>query len=328
MTELHEHLILNYLQGTLTPEEHQAFKTWLTESEEHRKTVESFQQVWLLSESKRGEADFQQAEEWTRLQRSIDQKARRTVLFIPNSYWLRIAASIIFFAVTSIALYQIVFRRTETVHETSLQTQHLTLPDGSKVWLNENSRIEYANDFNEVRTLSLEGEAFFDVRHDTKKPFLVKTGQTEISVLGTSFNIKSYEDEGQTEVFVVTGKVKFSTTNQQSNLVLHPGWNGVFNKKEGTLISKTEEQLNILAWKDKRLVFKKTPLREVIKTLQKYFKVTIQVKNEQLLNCRFSSSFIEPNLEEVMETLRIALDLQVDNRQNGYAIDGVGCNTD
>ena len=101
---------------------------------------------------------------------------------------------------------------------------------------------------------------------------------------------------------------------------------GVLNKTNHTLVTGSEEHLNITAWKNKELVFQKTPLREVLESVRSYFKTDIEVKNEAVLNCRFTSSFKEPTLPEVMEAISLALNLKVDKHSNTYVLEGEGCN--
>ena len=327
--EPYEHLILKYLQGTLSEAERETFESWLNQSDEHRKRVNDFRSVWKASAGQEKNIDFQTEQEWTKLQASLNREmdTESVVDLNPKSYVLRIAAAISFLVVSSFVLYMVVFRSHEIVHETADQTLHVVLPDSSEVWLNEKSRLAYADDFTDSRNLRLEGEGFFEVKSVAEKPFVIHADEVQIQVLGTSFNVKAYDEEMQAEVFVVTGKVSFSTTDKNSSIVLTPGTNGIFNKKDRTMVSETEADQNIMAWKDKRLVFRKTPLWEVVKTLERYFKTDIRIKNEKLLICRFTSEFNDPTLQEVIETLSVALDLKVEYQSNSYALDGEGCNT-
>ena len=327
MLESHEHLIPPYLQGKLSPQETAAFERWMNQSEENLKMVSDFKSIWQVSEEGEKPIDFQQEKEWIRLQDFLQTEAVRVpvVALHTRSYALKIAAGIAFFLIFSALLYRTVFTSTEIIQETTSHAAHIILPDGSEVWLNENSRVTYQSDFIDDRDLTLKGEGFFEVKPNPEKPFVIHAEGTQIKVLGTSFNVKAYEKERLTEVFVVAGKVDFSFVNK--NIVLTPGSHGTFNKNDQTLKSENEELLNIMAWKDKRLIFKKTPLREVVKTLRSYFKTDIQIKNEELLKCRFTSSFNNPTLLEVMETISLSLNLRLDHQSNSYSLSGDGCNS-
>jgi len=282
-----------------------------------------------VSDSREKEIDFGTENEWSKLQASLGSadSAASGTRFKTKPYFLRIAASIAFLLISSFVLYTLVFRGHDVIHETTGKVEQVILPDGSAVWLNERSRIIHDRDFKNGRNITLEGEGFFEVKPDSRKPFIIHTGQAQIKVLGTSFNVKAFGQEILTEVFVVTGKVAFSALNSNNSIVLTPGSNGVLNKHDQKMTIQHSPPLNITAWKDRNLVFRKTPLREVVKTLQHFFKTDIQVKNERLLDCRFTSTFNDPTLPEVIETISVALDLQVDHQSNVYTLDGEGCKT-
>ena len=324
-----EHLILKYLQGTLSQAERETFESWLNQSDEHRKRINDFRGFWKASAGEERNIDFQTEQEWTKLQASLSREmdTESVVDLNPKSYALRFAAAIAFLVVSYFVLQMVVFRSDDIAHETADQTLHVVLPDGSEVWLNAESRLSYSDDFTDSRDLKLEGEGFFEVKSFDGKSFVIHADEIQIQVLGTSFNVKAYDEEMQAEVFVVTGKVTFSTADRNNSIVLAPGMNGIFNKKDGTMVHETEADRNIVAWKEKRLVFRKTPLGEVAKTLERYFKTDIRIKNEKLLICRFTSEFNDPTLQEVIEALSVALDLKVEYQSNSYALDGEGCHT-
>jgi ferric-dicitrate binding protein FerR (iron transport regulator) len=329
MIESHEKLILKYFQGDLSPEERKKFESWVNQSDDNRKMVSDFQNVWELSAHREENMDFESGQEWATLRNSLSQKrdARVVAGLHPGSFAYKIAAAVAFLVVSTFVFYMVAVRNHQIVHETADQTLHVVLPDSSEVWLNEGSRLLYPDDFTSERSLILEGEGFFQVKPDLEKPFVIRADEVQIQVLGTSFNVKAYAEEGQTQVFVVTGKVSLSSTEVNKSIILIPGSIGMFNKESGLTSSEIEEDLNIVAWKDRRLVFRKTPLGEVIKTVEKYFKTDIRIKNEELAGCRFTSEFNNPTLQEVIETLSVALDLKVEFQSDTYSLDGEGCNT-
>jgi ferric-dicitrate binding protein FerR (iron transport regulator) len=217
------------------------------------------------------------------------------------------------------------FQPNDVQYQTADESLEIILPDSSHVWLNRNSLITYHNDFNKDRKVTLAGEAFFDVKRNPDKPFLILADEATVSVLGTSFNIKAYSTQTETEVYVLSGKVKLATQDERKHVILTPGLLGVLDKNTHVLLTSREADMNALAWKNKELIFKKTPLRDVLKTVRSYFKANIDVKNKAILNCRFTSSFKDPTLPEVLEAISLALNLKVDNQSNTYALDGEGC---
>jgi ferric-dicitrate binding protein FerR (iron transport regulator) len=241
--------------------------------------------------------------------------------------WLKIAATFLLLCISSYLVYQSFFRSDIYNIQSGGKSMHAVLPDGSEVWLNAESRLTYHKGFVKDREVTLEGEAFFDVEKDREHTFTIRANDVVVQVLGTSFNVRAYQSEILTEVFVVTGKVSVKTDDENQNIVLLPGMTGVLSHNNHQLSINTEADANRLAWKNKELVFKKTPLRNVVKTLSFYFKKDFTIRNKELNNCRFTGSFKDPSLDEVLESLRLALDLdlKIDPQQNSYTLDGVGC---
>jgi ferric-dicitrate binding protein FerR (iron transport regulator) len=206
--------------------------------------------------------------------------------------------------------------------------REMLLPDGSRIVLNKHSKVSYASDFNKnERVVYLSGEAFFDVKKTAGKTFTVYSGNTITQVLGTSFTVRSYEEEGTTEVQVLTGKVAFSTREdaESKKVLLTPGYKGVLSSNES--ISKTAiNDPNFLAWKDNKLAFSNTRMDKVIATLEKYFDVPIEVSNPKMLECRFTGTFESPELQEIIDVLVISVDLIYTREDDKYILSGQGCN--
>jgi ferric-dicitrate binding protein FerR (iron transport regulator) len=172
----------------------------------------------------------------------------------------------------------------------------------------------------------LTGEAFFDVRKSNGKTFTIFSGNTKTQVLGTSFTVRSYGKEGRTEVQVLTGKVAFSTKEnpQQNQVLLTPGFKA--EMKSGKQIVKSQiDDPNFLAWKDNRLTFNNTRMDKVIRTLEKYFGVPIEVTDERMLQCRFTGTFEQPTLQEIVDVLVVSVDLTYTRNNEQYIFSGRGC---
>lgn len=159
-------------------------------------------------------------------------------------------------------------------------TYHLTLPDGTKVWLNGNSEITYPGRFDDSkRIVSLKGEAFFDVVRKDDVPFVVKTQGQEIEVLGTTFNISTYKSSS-VKTTLVEGSVRvISTLHPQSSLLLQPGEqsvlgdNGILDKKKANLDKE-------LAWKSDLFYFDKTPFEEVMLQIAHWYDVDVYYEKD------------------------------------------------
>jgi len=324
MTEHYDELILKSLSGTATPEEKHQLARWTEESLDNKKAFADYQQVWKATHSDNLPV-FDSSVELRKLEASLDKEVKQGKLFIlSQSLSIKIAASIALLAVCSLVFYQVVFKTEMIVKESGSEKIQFSLPDGSVVWLNEKSKVSYASNFNSERNINLSGEGFFEVAHDADKPFVIRADKSEIKVLGTSFNVRAYADEARNEVYVVTGKVSLGDSGNQK-IVLNPGDQGVLNKQNNALSRSAEKNPNLIAWKSKQLVFKKASLTEVAETLEKYFQISITVKNTDLQKCRFTSSFQDPTLDEVIEAISIALNLNIVHQNKNYTFDGEGC---
>lgn len=323
MIEHNEHLILKRLQGTLSAEEQKLLEKWTSESQDNHKLVNDLERLWKSGDIENTTPDFQSSTEWLKLEILLRKESEIPVRSLDTKInWLRIAASVSFLIIASYTLYFYFFKNNLTTIQTENFTSTTLLPDGSQVWLNAESRLTYSDDFNEKRSVTLSGEAFFDVKKNSEKPFEVHTAKALVKVLGTSFNVKAIVSDSVEEVLVVTGRVRFFGGGKNS-AILTPG-DAALMSKDGSIITRPGDA-NQVAWKNKRLIFKKTPLHEVLKTLRSYFNIDIQVKNEALLQCRFTSSFESPALQEVIEAVSVSLNLRVEKLGDVYFFDGNGC---
>jgi transmembrane sensor len=330
MQEHYEHLILKLLDGTISPAEKKELDRWMEESARNKEIVERSRLLWKTSQQPSTAVNFQTEQEWEKLASSIKELPTERAIersLSPKTYSLKVAASIVLLILCSFILYLTVFKQQTVVNESNDAITYLTLPDGSEVWLNKESKITYTDNFRgNERSVELSGEAFFQVTKDAGKPFIIHTPEAEVRVLGTSFNVKAYEADTSTGVFVVTGLVQFSgRRSDQNGLTLKPGEAAALVHGR-SLVVREKESENVLAWKERKLTFRKTHLRDVAKTLERYFNITVEVRNKELSTCRFTSAFNDPSLEEVLEALRVSLDLKI-VRQPGdiYTLEGDGC---
>lgn len=167
----------------------------------------------------------------------------------------------------------------------------LTLEDGTKVWVNSDTKLTYPTHFDKKsRYVILEGEAYFEVTKDKKRPFIVKSGETEVKVLGTEFNINAYPDNENIKTTLVDGKVAFShkVQNQRKQVVLNPGHQAVVNNGVvGIEVNKVNTML-YTAWKDGRFVFEDESFDNIMKILSRWYDVEVFFQNNALKELRFS----------------------------------------
>ena len=241
-----------------------------------------------------------------------------------SSAWLKIAAVVALLIASSIVLYNIVpleqldlktsqlpSRKLEQRENPKGQKSILLLADGTKIWLNADSKLRYAKNFGEgaTREVYLQGEAFFEVAHDKTKPFIVHTSELDIRVLGTSFNVKSYNDDKKIETTLLKGQVKISKVNEsleEEGLILAPNQKAVFQKETKAMDVEQVLAERSSAWRQNKLVFDETTYREVITQLERWYNVKIHFEGQGDLQCKLTASIEKESLEEVLNLLTLS----------------------
>jgi ferric-dicitrate binding protein FerR (iron transport regulator) len=177
----------------------------------------------------------------------------------------------------------------------------LTLGDGTKVWLNSSSQVEFPENFeSKHRLIDLKGEAYFEVEKDSLRPFKVKTDKLLTTVLGTSFNVDARK-AGKTKVALVSGEVEVSS--RYSKISLAPGDMLNFDNVTGSFDVNGFDSLQVLGWKEGVLMFHRASLREVKEGLEDWYGVEIKLKNARGVNWQVSGEFPNQMLEEVLESM-------------------------
>ncbi|HAZ03246.1 MAG: hypothetical protein A2W90_08650 [Bacteroidetes bacterium GWF2_42_66] len=175
------------------------------------------------------------------------------------------------------------------------------LPDGTKGWLNSGSTLTYPLPFCENRKVTLDGEAWFDVFHNEKRPFEINAGESMIRVLGTSFNVSTYSDEKYVEVVLQNGKVEFSNKSQKNKVILKPS--------EQLILQGDRLNINPVdvskykAWTEGRLIFRGDNMDEVAKRIERWYNVKVEIADEDLVQFSFRATFVDDSLEDVFNQL-------------------------
>src|SRR6218665_259350 len=181
----------------------------------------------------------------------------------------------------------------------------IRLTDGTKVWLNVNSQLEYGEHFNKgnTREVSLKGEGYFEVFPNAKKPFIVHASDIAVKVLGTAFNLKSYAGEPTIETTVIHGKVGINKQGAEESLILRPNQRAVFKKDTKATNVEQVAAENIAEWKEDRLVFEETPISEVLSKIEAYYNVKIRLKKGDKLDCTLTGEIGQEGIEEIFKLL-------------------------
>mgnify|MGYP000049204363 CR=1 FL=1 len=155
-------------------------------------------------------------------------------------------------------------------------TYTVELCDGTKVYLNSGTTLEFPSRFDgKVRSVILKGEAYFDVRKDVARRFIVHLKESNVTVLGTSFNIKAYGDEDYIYTTLVEGKVRFTSEKEHEEVTLRPGMQSVLNLKSGKTELKEVEVEQFTAWRQGRFVFPSTTLGDLMCQLKRWYDIDV-----------------------------------------------------
>ncbi len=197
----------------------------------------------------------------------------------------------------------------------------ITLPDGSVVLLNINSQLQYPRTFDQgEREVALIGEGHFDVTHDPERPFIVKTRDFDVKVLGTSFNVKSYQNDSQTETTLISGKVEV-LREKEIPIVLAPSQKAVYYKTEEKIEVEEVISKDAIAWQQGTLVFKNTPMRQVALDLERKYNIKIVIKSPKLLTYEYTGTFDNLTLEESLQLLMISSPIKYTRTKDQVIID-------
>jgi ferric-dicitrate binding protein FerR (iron transport regulator) len=191
-----------------------------------------------------------------------------------------------------------------------------SLPDGTTGWLNSNSSVKYNENFIADRHVTLKGEAFFDVFKDKKNPFIVTANEIAVKVLGTRFNIASYENEKTIEVVLEEGKLVFYDNAKKNSYTMKPNDLVIYDKSDKDFITEVVQSKKYVSWKDGILIFRNDPLDVVANKLERWFNIEV-VNNVSLAkDIRLRATFNDESLEDVLNLLKLSLpiDYRVENR--------------
>lgn len=309
------------LSGTITPEEELELTNYLADQPDQNKAFQELERHWNVSGQLRLKYENDPQTAWEKFSQLKSDHKPKTVRWVHFTY--RLAAMVILTIGLGFLFRE--FGKSEPFYYATFEgeTKWVVLADSSRIRLNESSLLTIDGDFNEEkRNVKLKGEAFFEIARDESRPFIIQTDKATTRVLGTSFNIKAIEKEPHVEIYVVSGKVSFST--QQAELILTKGMAANFIKESNLLALDTDEY-NALAWHSKTLKFDDAPLDKVFADLQEYFNVDIFMANDKIKNCRFTGEFKEPSLNEVLKVISISASVSFTKENNSYTIQGEGC---
>ncbi len=340
-------LLSRKLSGEASIKELKQLSQWMKEHPEDQFFAELLQTYWINytpSSLVQENADqhfthiMQAAEDDSESAPPTHEKA--TVKKIKIIKWLSAAAIIISITIGTAWWYQQRnHSQSDTVGEVFAERgakSHLQLPDGTKVWLNSDSKIYFNRNFSgATREVTLEGEAFFDVVKNSEKPFIVHTSAFDIKVLGTAFNVKAYRDDKTIETTLLRGLVEIENKNNPhlAKILLRPQEKLVFDKTaiagihssdmtakpykigntenapayiiKTVLPNANDSSFEETAWIHNRLVFEGDSFIELAEKMERWFNVEIHFKNQKIAAYRLRGAFQDETIEQALKGLQL-----------------------
>ncbi|WP_277466883.1 FecR domain-containing protein [Parabacteroides sp. PF5-6] len=304
-----EDLILGYFAQELTASQEEELLRWLQADPAHRAIFSRMSDGWatahvpLFMANRRAALDgfFGQQDQ-------VDHPGSKSRMF--NFTFFRNVAAV-FVALVMVGAFAYALGKGESRGELTAfmaaqqvcsevatplgATSKVQLPDGSRAWLNAGSCLTYTYNYARgIREVQLEGEAYFDVAPDKEHPFVVKSNNLDIKVLGTRFNVKSYANDEQVKIALVSGSVNVKVNQQEKeamDFMLTPDRMLTFDKESNSVEIGAFRKRDVVAWTIGELTFDNQPFTQIAKDLERKFNVQIRIESERLRDDIFSGSF-------------------------------------
>lgn len=314
-------LIGKYLSGNMSPPEKKDLMSWAESDTTNQSYLDDMIDVWgkTADAEPHFEANIDAA--WAKVDQRLpsvesEQPTGAMIRSIGRARrrWMQIAAA----AVVVLAVgwwWSTSSSQTDAwvaINTLDGAVKEVTLPDGTEIWLNANSRLSYPESFTQ-RQIRLEGEAFFDVARMEDSPFEIYSGEAKTTVLGTSFNVRAYPDEEVIEISVTSGTVIFEEQLGDEKVTLVKNTSAILNKNKNTIEKKEEAISNAMSWKTKEFNFDDISFESIFDDLARHFDVQIEIQNEELKKTPFRL-MKQPakNLREILAIIKFGAPVAIE----------------
>ena len=305
MENEHSELIIGYLQGRLQGRSLDDFYAWVNESADNKKLFFETKALYEACAPSRGASEIHDS--WLRLldKRKSRQRKRYSLLTRISTY----AAAAMFAAAITSTVFIFSSREyddriTSYVGGDGLEADVVVLPDGTRVSLGTRTSFSYDSRYGKSeRIVQLEGEAYFEVAKDTTLRFIVKAGEMEVEALGTTFNVKAYQEDRELTTTLFEGKVRTSVGKDE--VILKPDESLSFDKSSRRMIVSDDLAAYARMWKDNELVFKGATMEEVAVMLDRLYNVKVRFASEKVKHYRFSGVIKNNSLDNVIELISL-----------------------
>ncbi len=322
---LNQEIIAKYLNNQCSDGEHVLVEAWYKSFENNPDGISDM-------------LDEEREELIQRVRQNIDRKIKPVQIYTPQ-HWVWYASGIAAMLLVIIGLSFYFNPKTDNnlsriksdiplsdwakYENSSAKILKISLPDGSMVWLQPKTHLSYNQSDRVFRQVNLRGEAFFEVKRDEARPFLIYSGKMTTKVLGTSFNVKAYPETEKFEVSVVTGKVSVMNESEKEIFVT-PKQQVVLETHSDVLTINELPKNKTFYWELASLTFDDSSMQEVVDNIEHNFNVKIHL-NPKLKNCRLSGNFDQAHLSTILEIICKSIDAEYVMDGQEIYLRGEGC---
>ena len=302
-----EQLLIQFLTHTCTSEDLRLVDQWIASGKPNADWLFEMERIWSLKDELRFSDRREIEEAYNRFTLSLGKSKNAKPHFYIYPI-LKYVAAVLIIGLLGLNLYEMV--QPSTVGENMVevpkgQRASLMLSDGTKIWLNSQSKLIYPTQFSDKeRNVQLEGEAFFEVSHKEHLPFVVHSPLLAIKVLGTKFNVKAYFDE-KSVVTLAEGKVEVETNDRKNRLTLKPNEQVSYSGSSGLALEKNINTNTVKLWMKGEGAFSQCRLDYIVRDLERKFNVKIVITDHSLssevFTCRFKDT---ATIEQVLHLLK------------------------
>jgi len=317
-TERKTYLLNQYINNACTPEEFDELMSVIKASPNNDDFDEVLKRSWERSAHSTIENNLSWADISARIKENKPKRYNTRVLL---KYAACFALALL---IGTISFYKKRDIATQYLTTQSLpaKTKVITLADGTHVTLNANSSLRYPEKFSDgQRIVYLKGEAYFEVVHDSKKPFIIYSGALRTQVLGTTFSVSAYNEQKPQKVTVLTGKVGVVDQTNKAQAILTPGLCAVTDQKSKSLkVSRMADPMDAIAWMDDKMIFEDATLADVAVALSNKYAVNVVINNERIASRHITAIFQNQTLPDILKGITRLTNAKYQVDRNVYTL--------
>lgn len=327
-------LLDRFMRGETSPEEEQLLLEWFRNAASKDEILEFYQQRWIETSDEELPAEIQ-GRMFLRIKERMHEieksnEDRKITPIKQRSYFMRFlpyAATILLCIGIAFSSYLYTRKDLPVANEYIVsaekgQRASITLPDGTRVWLNSHTELRYKSDYGiKERNVSLNGEAYFEVSKDKEHRFIVKAGEMEVEALGTSFNVKAYDEDPNFVATLFEGSIK-AGTGEDNTVILTPDQHVSLNRQSKSLTVGTSDNVAYARmWRNNELAFEKEKLDDIAILLNRMYNVQLEFKSEKIKHYRFSGVIKNNSLDNVIEIISLTAPITYESHGDTIILD-------